>query len=193
MAEKNTTTLYYQQATKGFTKKLNIALKQNPSLKKISDQCGGCDVFSETFDDYLATHLYATDVRAGWVGKIDTKVSLLQNASSEESTILNRFIITSLVSVREQAKFLASTHSDLESPGAYGDENIQNSPFDLVNDQQKIAGLFMKEPPQYEGYTNTMKQDASGLITGQFQTGSWAQGTQYEIDLASDIASALGQ
>ncbi len=38
-----------------------------------------------------------------------------------------------------------------------------------------------------------MKNDASGLITGQFQTGQWAQGETYEIDLASDVASALGQ
>jgi|GEM_PF-3136094 len=38
-----------------------------------------------------------------------------------------------------------------------------------------------------------MKNDASGLITGRFETGEWAQGEQYEIDLASDVASAFGQ
>ena len=57
----------------------------------------------------------------------------------------------------------------------------------------KIAGLFLKDPPKYEGYTNTMKEDAGGLITGRFQSGNWAQGKKYELDLASDVASALGQ
>ncbi len=38
-----------------------------------------------------------------------------------------------------------------------------------------------------------MQNDASGLITGRFETGQWAQGERYEIDLASDVASAFGQ
>lgn len=82
-------------------------------------------------------------------------------------------------------------HHDLTAPGSYVDGDLTNSPYDIMDDVQKILKLLFNDPPQYAGYVNTMQNDASGLITGRFETGQWAQGTQYEIDLASDVESAL--
>ena len=89
--------------------------------------------------------------------------------------MLHDFMLPSLQSVKTQADFLITTQKDLDSPGRYIDGDTKNSSFDIVADLQKILGVFMKDPTQYSGYTNTMKDDASGLITGRFQSGSWAQ------------------
>jgi len=84
-------------------------------------------------------------------------------------------MLPSLQDVREQVDFQVTFQKDLDSPGKYMDNDKKNSPFDLMDDQEKIARIFMKDPPKYEGYTNTMKDDARGLITGRFETGNWAQ------------------
>ena len=69
-------------------------------------------------------------------------------------------MVPSLVSVKKQTDFQIDTQKDLDSPGRYADGDTKNSPFDLIDDIQKISGLYMKDPPQYGGYTNTMKNDA---------------------------------
>lgn len=198
-AEKENNIKYYQDATKGISKKFNTAVQKSgdTAILSLVNKCRGGDLFTSELDASSANIL--PGLRSG----ANNSFSHVQIASSlnprvwllttEEGAALDRLMLPSLLSVKEQADFLISTQKDLDSPGRYMDGDTKNSPFDLVDDVQKILGLFMKDPPQFGGSANTMKNDAPGLITGRFETGSWAQWKQYEVDLVSDIAWALGQ
>jgi hypothetical protein len=182
---------YYEDAVIDFTKKLNIAIKNHSDLKFLSDSCGGCDVVSLEFDDYLKSQLPRKDYGTVIVSFFNTTV--VKYLSSQHQKMLNDLIAGMLTTIVEDADYLIKTHHDMTAPGSYTDGDTSNSPYDLIDDMKKIMKLLFKDPIPYEGYINTMANDAPGLITGRFETGQWAQWTQYEIDLASDVASALGQ
>jgi hypothetical protein len=180
---------YYEDAVIDFTKKLNIAIKNHSDLKFLSDSCGGCDVVSSEFDDYLKSQLPRKDYGVSVVSYFDTSVT--NNISSQQQKILNDLMAGMLTTIINDADYLIKAQHDMTAPGSYADGDTSNSSYDLMDDMQKIQKLLFAEPEKYDGYVNTMKNDAPGLITGRFEVGQWAQGETYEIDLASDVLSAF--
>ncbi len=182
---------YYQDAIIDFTKKLNIAIKNHTELKTLSGSCGGCDVVLTDFDIYLRDHLPQKDYGGVIVQFFNPSVS--KNISSQKQKILNDLIANMLTNIIEDTNYLIQTQQDLDAMGRYSDGDTSNSPYDLIDDMKKAVGILFQDAPGYEGYVNTMQNDASGLITGRFEVGQWAQGERYEIDLTSDVAEAFGQ
>lgn len=188
---------YNQDWAKEISKKLNEAVNnyptQYPLLKKISDACGGCDIFKPSFDDYVKENLpvtnYGTNIIQYLTPEAQKSIGLIKSIDMLD---LNNSVAESLQEIVAQVDEQVWIERDINS-GNNADGDEDNSPYDLMSDIQKIMWLFLKNPPQYDWYVDTMKDDAPGLITGQFQTGQWAQGKTYEIDLASDVASAFGQ
>jgi hypothetical protein len=144
-----------------------------------------------TFDDYLKSQLPRKDYGVVVADYFNTSVS--KNISTQTQKMLNDLIAGMLTTILEDADYLIRTHHDVTAPGSYADGDLSNSSYDIIDDMQKVLNLFLKTPSQYGGFINTMQSDAPGLITGRFETGQWAQGEMYELDLASDVASALGQ
>jgi hypothetical protein len=105
-------------------------------------KCRGGDIFTSEFDTVSANIL--PGLRSGMKNNFSyTQVASSLNPqvwplTTEEGAALDRFILPSLLSVKEQADFLISTQKDLESPGEYIDNNDKNSSFDIVVDLQKI-------------------------------------------------------
>lgn len=190
-AQQENSKKYYQDAVIDFTKKLNIAIKKHNDLKSLSQSCGGCDVILPTFDDYLKTHLPRKDYGIVIASFFNSSVS--KNISSQTQKRLNDLIAGMLTTIIEDTDYLIQMDQDILAFGEYSDLSTNNSPYDLMDDMQKVSKLLFKDPPQYEGYVNTMKNDAAGLITDRFEVGQWAQGKKYEIDLSRDVASAFWQ
>jgi hypothetical protein len=68
--------------------------------------------------------------------------------------------------------------------GLYYDGDLNNSPYDLLEDVRRIDAIFFREPPAYGDYKNTSKDDASALITGQAHQGVWmGGGKNYDLNL----------
>lgn len=183
---------YGKEAISDFTKKLNIAIKNHKQLKELSESCGWCDVVLPWFDEYLKNNYPNKHYGLSLVqqGLIDPSVPTLDN---ETIKILDQFIYDILSDIQSQVDYLANKQTHLDSMNRYADGDLTNSSYDIMDKMKKILGLFINDPFEYEWYVNTMNDDARGLITGRFETGQWAQGETYEIDLASDIASALGE
>jgi len=177
-AEKVNNDMYYRDASKGMSSKFNKALLEsdNGEIIKILNKCNRCNLFPPESDEQLFAKILPSvdqDInRVGIFSSLNPQVGYLNE--DEEKTLWN-FSLSSLRSVKKQTDFQVSTQRNLDSTGRYTDGDTKNSPYDIVDDQQKLARLFMKEPPQFDGYTNTMKEDAGGLITGRFESGSWAQ------------------
>lgn len=192
LATKQNSTTYGQHAVIDITRKLNIAIKNHKQLKVLSESCGWCDVIKSDFDEYVKAHLPAKHYGASlvWEKLLHPSITTLDNKTIK---LLDDFIYDSLTDIEKQVDYLSNKQLNLDSSGRYSDADLTNSPYDIMHDIYKILNLFLKDPIQYEWYINTMQDDARGLITGRFETGQWAQGETYEIDLASDIASALGQ
>lgn len=190
-AQQENSKKYYQDAVIEFTKKLNIALKKHTELRSLSDACGGCDVILPAFDEYLKANLPRRDYGVAVVQFFHASVS--RNISSQTQKSLNDLIASMLDTIIEDTDYLIQTQHDIDAPGRYTDGDMSNSPYDLMDDMKKVLWILVKDPPEYEWYVNTMKNNAPGLITGRFETGQWAQGKTYEIDLASDVAWAFGQ
>ncbi len=182
---------YYQDAIIDFTKKLNIAIKNHTDLKVLSQSCWGCDVIMWDFDTYLKDHLPQKDYGVVITQFFSPNIS--RNISSYHQKSLNDLIAGMLTAIIEDTNYLIQTQQDLDAMGRYSDGDIENAPYDLIDDMKKVLWLLFQDAPEYEGYTNTMQNDASGLITGRFEVGQWAQGERYEIDLASDVAKAFWQ
>ncbi len=185
-------TVYIQDSVIDFTSKLNIAIKSHKQLKALSDACGWCDVILPGFDDYLKTHLPTKNYGTSLVNQrlIDPRITTLDNPTIN---LLDKFIFDTLTDIEKQVTYLVDKQWNLDSLGRYMDGNLKNSPYDLMDDMQKILRLLFKEPPEYEWYVNNMRDSAPGLITGRFETGSWATGDTYELDLAGEVSSAFGQ
>jgi len=198
---------YHQDAIIDFSSKLNTAIKNHQDLKHLSQSCGGCDVILPEFDEYLKTNFPVLDDDAkeklrkklqgqSYGNKIAGNYlneSISWSLSAKDIKALDSLLVDALIPVVQQTNDQVQTYNDIKTPGSYTDGDLTNSPYDLMDDVQKIMKLLFQDPAQYDGVVNTMDSDAWGLITGRFQTGEWAQGETYEIDLASDVASALWQ
>lgn len=207
-SEQKNRTKYNQDAVIDFTKKFNTVLKKYPELKEFSDSCGGCDVVLPEFDEYLKNNLPILDtddttekIIAKLRGKNYASVILWKYAhenvskavKDQQYNALNTFVAKKLTEIVQEAGYQSRFHHQMTSSAEYTDGDLSNSSFDIIDDVQKIMKLLFDDPAQYDGYVNTMRNDASGLITGRFQVGEWAQWKSYEIDLASDVSSAFWQ
>ncbi|MEI6710725.1 MAG: hypothetical protein WCK88_00130 [bacterium] len=147
-AQQENSKKYYQDAVIDFTKKLNIAIKNDKELKALSQSCGGCDVILPTFDDYLKTHLPRKDYGTTIASFFNSSVS--RNISSQTQKSLNDLVAGMLTTIVEDADYLIQMQQDVDTPGRYTDGDTSNSPYDLVDDMQKIYKLLFKDPPKYD-------------------------------------------
>ncbi|MFA6079924.1 MAG: hypothetical protein WC753_00380 [Candidatus Gracilibacteria bacterium] len=195
---------YYTDATKGLSIKLNTIARENqsdpnsdPGLASLIAKCKGGDLFTTDLDQISASLMPGINQgersNFSYVLIASSLNKNIGNLTPAEGKALDTLVGGSLQSLKKQTDSAMSTAKNIKDINLYTDGDEKNSPFDLVADVQKLMKLFLKDPLEYMGLINTMNDDANGLITGRFETGNWAQGTQYEIDLASDISSALGQ
>ena len=162
-SEKQNNDKYYQDASKDMHTKFNTGLLEsdNIEIKSILDKCHRCDLFPpESDNQFFAKILPSIDQDINRVGIFSSLNPQVGYLSKDEETTLRNFTVSSLRSVKKQTDFQIATQKDLDSAGRYIDGDTKNSPYDIVDDMQKLAALFMKDPPQYDGYKNTMKNDA---------------------------------
>ncbi len=190
---------YSEDSFRGFSKKLNKILKKEmPELVK---SCGWCDTLVESgFDDALTKYRRETpeeltnatewyfSVIFPYLNKKIQKASIKADSISELQGIISGMVDNITGQVREQM----NTFRDVSGMGLYYDGDVNNSPYDLLDDIRRIDEIFFKEAPEFGDYRNTSKNDSSALITGQVQQGSWiGWGKNYDLNLLGDIENAM--
>lgn len=80
---------------------------------------------------------------------------------------LNNRIQKMVESITGQVREQMNAYRDVSGMGLYFDGDVDNSPYDLLDDVRRIDDIFFRDAPAYGDYKNTSKQDASALITGQ--------------------------
>lgn len=80
---------------------------------------------------------------------------------------LNNRIKKMVESITGQVREQMNAYRDVSGMGLYFDGDVDNSPYDLLDDVRRIDDIFFRDAPAYGDYKNTSKQDANALITGQ--------------------------
>lgn len=190
---------YLEDWMKGFSKKLDKAIKTHPQLYKFFEEwyCDGCDsVVSEELDQALTEELarippltkndsyeYTTLVRS----HLDKRI---KNVSTKDAQALNTLVNIMIDSITGQIKEQMSAFRDISMMWLYYDGNTDNSPeYDLmaqIRDMEKIA---FNDPPELGPYSNTYLTDIAGLISGKTSPSGtwWSQG-----DIQGEVLAALG-
>ncbi len=198
--EKSSKEWYNSEAFTDFTKKLNAAIRaqqnEQPLFKELLEQCECDDVVREEFDDYIKSNQYKDEE----TGEISfgiavsdyfhdnlAKKAVWQNTIAALESLIQWMISTIVEQVQEQMV----AYESASGMWLYMDGDINNSPYDILDDVARIDEIFFNDPIGFGDFKNSTKNDASALITGRVAQGTWASGENYNIDLASDVEEAL--
>lgn len=188
---------YMADAMRGFSKKLDKAIKKDVELAKFFKKwyCDGCDsVVSPDLDqamiDYLSTVPALTksipyDFAAVVKPHLDPSISEVSNTDIRALNTLMNIMSDSIIGQVKEQMILSR---EIEPVGRYYDGDAQNSPYDIMASIQKLDSKYFNETPELWPYKNTSLTDIASLISGW----SWLSGQWWSSDIVSDISSALG-
>ncbi len=199
--EQGSASWYTQEALMWFTKKLNEAIRSHATLGRLygPGMCEGCaQVVHDSFDKALQEFLMSSPPSTTSADRsyaivvaphLDQKIRSKMTADLIRS--LNVLIEQMVANISGQVREQMDGFRDSSAMGLYYDGDTNNSPYDLLDDIRKIDEIFFREVPEFWDYKNTSQNDASGIITGRFWSGTWGGWENYNIDLLSDIGEAL--
>lgn len=199
--EKSSKEGYNSQAFTDFTKKLNAAIRsrqnKQPLFRDLLELCECDDVVRTEFDDYIKSNQYKDEET--WEISFGIAVSDYFHKNLEkkpvwQSTIaaLESLIQEMIDNIVEQVQEQMVAYESSSGMWLYMDGDVDNSPYDILDDIARIDEIFFNDPIGFGDFRNSTKNDSSALITGRVTQGTWASGENYNIDLASDVEEALG-
>lgn len=197
---------YKNDAFQWFSRKLNAAIRgsRDPALQLLVKRCDNCaTVVNNTFDAALNQYFAETPPEfTSWESAYFVIVQphlhqkIIQSGSlpAETQKTINTMIQGMVASITGQVMEQMDAFRDVSGMWLYYDGDIENSPYDLLEDVRRIDAIFFRDPPWFGDYKNTSKSDSTALITWQIQQWSWIGGGEnYEIDLLGDVRKAMGE
>lgn len=163
------------EAYEKFANKVNLMIDDDPALKKrYKDKCSDCmPIIKDTLDDDEELKKYLQDKPEAFGPELFIILVRHHNEGFKGDKALPNDIFRDLTvmventivkRIRTQVKEQTAYFRDVARMWLYLDGDIENSPYDLLDDIRNIDKIFFRLLPKLWSYKNTSEDDQEDLI-----------------------------